>query len=48
MICMSGLNDKLKEIYHTYKDHKNPPVPVKKIKEYLKLSGVQLEEDEAV
>ena len=48
MICMSRLNDKLKEIYQTYKDHKNPPVPVKKIKEYLKLSGVQLEEDEAV
>jgi hypothetical protein len=45
---MSGFNDKLKEIYQTYKDHKNPPVPVKKIKEYLKLSGVQLEEDEAV
>ena len=48
MICMSGLNDKLKDIYQTYKDHENPPVPVKKIKEYLKLSGVQLEEDETV
>ena len=45
---MSGLNDKLKEIYQTYKDHEKPPVPVKKIKEYLKLSGVQLEEDETV
>ena len=43
---MSGLNDKLKDIYQTYKDQKNPPVPVKKIKEYLKLSGVSLEDDD--
>ena len=45
---MSELNEKLKDIYQTYKDHENPPVPVKKIKEYLKLSGVSLEEDGAV
>jgi len=44
VIIMSGLNEKLKDIYQTYKDHENPPVPVKKIKEYLKLSGVFLEE----
>jgi hypothetical protein len=44
VMIMSGLNEKLKDIYHTYKDHENPPVPVKKIKEYLKLSGVLLEE----
>ena len=44
MLIMSGLNEKLKDIYQTYKDHENPPVPVKKIREYLKLSGVLLEE----
>ncbi len=43
-----GLNDKLKDIYQTYKDEKNPPVPVKEIKEYLKLFGVELEEDDMV
>ncbi|MDD3754528.1 MAG: hypothetical protein PHQ17_08240 [Methanobacterium sp.] len=41
---MSALNEKLKDIYQTYKDHKNRPVPVKKIKEYLKFSSVLLEE----
>lgn len=41
---MSKLNDKLKDIYQTYKDHDNPPVPVQKIKEYLQLSGVSLDE----
>jgi len=45
---MSGFNDKLKDIYQTYKDHENPPVPVKKIREYLELSGVSLEDDDAV
>lgn len=35
--------DKLKDIYQTYKDYDNPPVPVKEIKEYLELSGVELE-----
>lgn len=45
---MSDLNDKLKDIYKTYKDQENPPVPVKKIKKYLKLSGVHIEEDDAV
>ena len=43
VIIMSALNEKLKDIYQTYKDHENPPVPVKKIKECLKLSGVLLE-----
>ena len=42
---MIEFDDKLKEIYKTYKDHDNPPVPVKKIKEYLELSGVSLDED---
>jgi hypothetical protein len=37
-----SLNDKLKDIYHTYKDLDNPPVPVDLIKEYLELSGVEL------
>jgi ABC-type uncharacterized transport system substrate-binding protein len=40
------LTDKLKDIYKLYKDEKNPPVPIKEIKEYLKLSGVELEEDD--
>ena len=39
------LKDNLKDIYHTYKDHKNPPVPVNTIKKYLKLSGIPLEKD---
>ena len=38
--------DKLKTIYKTYKDDENPPVPIKEIKEYLELSGVELEEDD--
>ena len=42
------LNEKLKDIYKAYKDEKNPPVPVKEIKEYLKLSGVELEEDDTI
>lgn len=40
----NSLNEKLKDIYKTYKDYENPPVPVKKIREYLELSGVNLEE----
>ena len=36
VMIMSGLNEKLKDIYHTYKDHENPPVPVKKNKRVFK------------
>jgi N-acetyl-beta-hexosaminidase len=38
--------DKLKDIYKTYKDKKNPPVPVKDIRDFLELSGIPLEEDD--
>jgi hypothetical protein len=41
---MSRLNENLKDIYITYKDHKNPPVPLEIIKEYLELEGVLLED----
>ena len=40
------LDKKLKAIYIQYKDQKNPPVPVKKIKKFLELEGVSLDEDE--
>lgn len=43
-IMSAKFNDKLKSIYQTYKDDENPPVPISKIKEYLKLSGVELDE----
>ena len=42
---MYSLNEKLKDIYMTYKDHKNPPVPIGTIKEYLELEGVLLEDE---
>lgn len=47
MISLSSLNDKLKDIYMTYKDDINPPVPVNDIKEYLRLEGVFLEDNNA-
>lgn len=40
------LNDKLKNIYQTYKDQENPPVSINVIKEYLELCGIKLEEDD--
>ena len=40
------LDKKLKAIYYQYKDQKNPPVPVKKIKKFLELEGVPLDEEE--
>lgn len=40
--------EKLKVIYQTYKDEKNPPVPVEDIREFLELSGITLEEDDTV
>lgn len=43
-IMSAKFNDKLKSIYQTYKDDENPPVPINKIREYLKLSGVKLDE----
>lgn len=42
---MYSLNEKLKDIYLTYKDHKNPPVPLDTIKEYLELEGVSLDDE---
>ena len=37
---MSRLNEKLYDIYMTFKDQKNPPVPIETIKEYLELEGI--------
>jgi ribosomal protein L21 len=37
---------KLKVIYYKYRNKKNPPVPVKKIKKYLELEGVLDEDDD--
>jgi len=48
VIIMIGFDDRLKKVYNTYKNHNNPPVPIKKIKEYLELSGISLDEDEDV
>lgn len=42
---MIKLNKKLIDIYNTYKDHENPPVPLKTIKEYLELEGISLNEE---
>lgn len=41
---MSSLNEKLLDIYMTYKDQKNPPVPITTIKEFLILEGVIIDE----
>ena len=43
---LKKLDKKLKAIYDQYKDQKNPPVPVKKIKKFLELEGIQLDEEE--
>lgn len=43
---MSKLNEKLIDIYYTFKDYDNPPVPIETIKEYLKLEGISLEMNE--
>jgi len=40
---MSNLNEKLLDIYITYKNHENPPVPLDTIKEYLELEGIILD-----
>ncbi|UTB33891.1 MAG: hypothetical protein NKF70_06800 [Methanobacterium sp. ERen5] len=42
---MSSLNDKLKDIYLTFKDDANPPVPIDIIKEFLELEGVLLDDN---
>jgi len=44
MISMSNLNDKLIDIYMTFKNHKNSPVPLDTIKEYLELQGVSFDD----
>lgn len=37
------LNSILKEAYDQYKDVSNPPVPIKEIKEYLELEGIEVD-----
>lgn len=39
---MKTLNENLIDIYNAYKRRKNPPVPIKMIKEFLELEGVHL------
>jgi|GEM_PF-2240432 len=34
------LSKKLKKIYYRYKDKKNPPVPIRKIKKCLEFEGI--------
>lgn len=41
---MSQLNDKLLNIYITFKNDENPPVPIETIKEYLELEGISLDD----
>lgn len=43
---MLTLNEKLYDIYMTFKDKKNPPVPLETIEEYLKLEKVSLEDED--
>jgi hypothetical protein len=40
------LNDTLKEAYNRYKDDLNPPVPLRTIKEYLELEGINPDDDD--
>jgi len=42
---MPSLNEKLLDIYMTFKDDINPPVPLETIKEYLELEGVLSDEN---
>lgn len=44
-MVLSNLNKKLKDIYFTYKDHPNPPVPLKTIKKFLEDEGIYLGEE---
>lgn len=46
-MSLSSLNDKLKDIYMTYRDDINSPLPLDVIKEFLELEGVVLEENNA-
>lgn len=41
---MNSLNEKLKDIYLTFKDDTNSKLPLDDIKEYLKICGVSLDE----
>lgn len=41
---MSKLDKKLLDIYMTYKDHDNPPVPLDIIKEFLELEGISIDD----
>jgi LEA14-like dessication related protein len=46
VIKISDLTKKLKDIYTTFKNQSNPPVPIQDIKEFLELEGVELNEGE--
>ncbi len=39
------LNKLLKKAYHLYKDNSDSPIPLQTIKDYLKLEGVDLNEE---
>ncbi len=38
-------DQKLKAIYYEHKDEKNPKVPLKTIKKYLELEGIEVDDD---
>lgn len=42
---MNSLNEKLKDIYLTFKDDTNNTLPLDDIKEYLEICGVSLDEN---
>ncbi|CEL23994.1 hypothetical protein [Methanobacterium formicicum] len=37
---MSDFTNRMRDIYITYKDDENPPVPIDLIRDYLKLEGI--------
>jgi hypothetical protein len=43
---LKRLDQKLKVIYYKHKDEKNPPVPIKTIKKYLELEGIDLDNED--
>lgn len=43
---LKKLDEELKEFYNENKEKKNPSVHTKKVKKFLELEGVSLEEDD--
>jgi hypothetical protein len=36
-------NNLLKKVYHCYRDHEKPPLPLKMIREYLEAEGIKID-----